>query len=395
MAPVRRSDLSLFAVDDRSAQVVWRGLPPGPLHLAVRDGDGRTVAASVPTIGPHPEVPGAGAPGATVLEPLPAGAHLVLEARPPEPAPPVRLALRTAPRLAGEELCRFATVSDLHVGATVFGHRGTIAEPRHPDGPHPVRCTRAALAELGAWGASRLVVKGDLTDHAALGQWRRCASLLAEATVPVDVLPGNHDRDHPHADAPLDATDAAAVFGLALADPVLVRDLPGARLLLADTCIPGSNRGTLDRVGDDLLDAAADADDDVAVLVAIHHQLEPRTGAEGWPIGIPHREGRRFLERLARAHPRSFVTSGHTHRHRRWRHAGITTTQVGSVKDYPGVWAGYTVAEGGLAQLVRRIQEPSCLVWTDRTRRAAAGAWRFIAPGPADSRTFALPWPLR
>ena len=87
-----------------------------------------------------------------------------------------------------------------------------------------------------------------------------------------------------------------------------------------------------------------------------------------------------------------FVTSGHTHRHRRWSHAGITTTQVGATKDYPGVWAGYVVHEGGLRQLVQRIGRPDCIRWTEHTRRAAVGAWRYVAPGALASRCFTLEW---
>jgi hypothetical protein len=129
--------------------------------------------------------------------------------------------------------------------------------------------------------------------------------------------------------------------------------------------------------------------------VALHHQLQPWHLAEGVPKGIPHDESIRFLEHLARAHPRVVVTSGHTHRHRRWSHAGITTTQVGATKDYPGVWAGYVVHEGGLRQLVQRIGRPDCIRWTERTRRAAAGAWRYVAPGPLASRCFTIDWDPR
>lgn len=383
--------LSLFAVDDRSAQVVWRNGPPGGPELSIVDERGRTITR----IGSDPNR--SGSVGAAVADGLPADTPLELRAHSSGHLQDVgshgiRIPFRTLRRPPGEELCRVATVSDLHLGTRVFGHRGTITEPPHPDGPHPLRCTRAAISDLTAWGARHLIAKGDITNSASLAQWRTWAEIVESTSIPVDSLPGNHDRDHPLSTRPIDAADARRLFGFSIAAPLLVRDLPGLRLVLVDTCIPGSNRGTLAGVRAETLDAAADAPADATVLVFLHHQLEPRTGPEGWPIGIRHREARAFLRDLAAAHPRSFVSSGHTHRHRRWSHAGITTTQVGSVKDYPGVWAGYRILEGGLVQTVRRVGEPSCLAWTDRTRRAVAGAWRFISPGPARSRTFALDW---
>lgn len=379
----QHNGVSIFAVDDRSAQLLWRGLAAGPLRVDVLD-DRRIVTRQTVDVAGR-------VPGGTVLTGLPAGKVLELIAH-HRGTEIHRRSFRTDESLPGEELCRIATVSDLHLGARSFGHRGTIVEPPHRDGPHPQRCTRAAITELADWGAEHLIAKGDITNGASLPQWRMWSQLIEEAPIPVDSLPGNHDRDHPDSDTPVDIADAAALFDFDVADPLLIRDFPGLRVVLVDSCIPGSNRGTLGPVGDDVVDIAADTDPNATVLVLLHHQLEPITGPEVWPIGIPHGESRSFLSRLARAHRRSFVSSGHTHRHRRWHHAGITTTQVGSVKDFPGVWAGYRVSEGGFAQLVRRVQDPDCLVWTDHTRRAAAGLWRFIAPGTHATRTFSQRW---
>jgi hypothetical protein len=86
------------------------------------------------------------------------------------------------------------------------------------------------------------------------------------------------------------------------------------------------------------------------------------------------------------------VTSGHTHRHRRWSRAGVTVTQVGATKDYPGVWAGYVVHEGAIRQIVRRTARPDVIGWTDHTRIAAYGAWEHAAPGRLAARCFDLRW---
>ena len=102
----------------------------------------------------------------------------------------------------------------------------------------------------------------------------------------------------------------------------------------------------------------------------LHHQLTLRPEAPFYPPGMP--AGRRAIRsstRLAAAQPRSLVTSGHTHRHRRRTHGPVTVTTVGSTKDYPGTWAGYVVHDGGLRQVVRRVAAPDCLRWTEATRR--------------------------
>ncbi|MFN8018976.1 MAG: metallophosphoesterase family protein [Acidimicrobiales bacterium] len=379
----RRPGLWVFGVDQHAAQLTWRRLRPGVLRLQVAEAD---VLVQV-------EVEVGDGPGAVVLEGLPAGRLLTIVADGPALGhEPIRLLARTLPALEGEELCRIATISDLHLGTRSFGHRGTIREqPGHAD-PHPLRCAEAAVDEALAWGAERLVAKGDLTNLGEPAQWRAYAGLVHRAGIPVDAVPGNHDHGREGAVGSLLPREAAAAFGLSIATPLLVRDLPGLRVVLADTTREARHGGTLAPVADDIVDAAADADRGGGVLVVLHHQLHPPAGLEGWPPGIAHAEAAAFLDRLGAAHPHALVTSGHTHRHRRWGRAGVVVTQVGATKDYPGVWAGYVVHEGGIRQIVRRIQEPSCIAWTDHTRIAAYGLWEHAAPGRLDARCFALPW---
>lgn len=376
----RGPSLRVFGVDETAVQLTWRHLRPGTLRLVVPD---------APDAGA--EVATTAEPGSVVLDGLPAGRLLRIEASGGALARPIELAARTLSAIHGAELCRFATLSDLHVGTAVFGHQGTIKDPvDHPD-PHPERCAEAAIAEACAWGAQRFVVKGDLTNRGTPHQWRRYAELVGRSPVPVDAIPGNHDHG-PDASGALLPGEAAAAFGLSIADPLLVRDLPGLRLILADTTRASRHGGTLARVADDIVDAAADADRSGGVLVALHHQLQPHRLTEGWPPGIAQREGFAFLDRLGAAHPHAFVTSGHTHRNRRWGRAGVVVTQVGSTKDYPGVWAGYVVHEGGLRQIVRRVTRPDCLAWTDHSRRAALGLWEHASPGRLDARCFDVAW---
>ena len=81
----------------------------------------------------------------------------------------------------------------------------------------------------------------------------------------------------------------------------------------------------------------------------LHHQLALRPEAPFYPPGIARSDGDPFLDALAAAQPRSLVTSGHTHRHRRRTHGPVTVTTVGSTKDYPGTWAGYVAHDDGSA----------------------------------------------
>lgn len=381
----RAPEIWVFGVDGTEVQLTWRLLRPGPLRLRVREGD-VDVDVTVETDG---------WPGATMLGGLPPGRLLTIEASGPPVGDPVVLTARTLGRLPGDELCRIATISDLHLGARVFGHRGTVVDPSgHPD-PHPVRCLGAALDELTAWGAQHLVVKGDVTNTGAPADWRTYAEHIGRLAIPVDALPGNHDHGRPGAVGALHPSQAAAAFDLSIAQPLIVRDLPGVRVILADATLGGRHSGTLRPVEDDLLDAAADADPDGGVLVALHHQLQPHRLTEGWPPGIAQAESHRLLDRLGAAHPHVLVTSGHTHRHRRWGRAGVVVTQVGSTKDYPGVWGGYVVHEGGIRQIVRRVAHPDSISWTDHSRIAAFGAWEHAAPGRLDARCFNVAWAQR
>ncbi|WP_421118805.1 metallophosphoesterase family protein [Aquihabitans daechungensis] len=372
----------VFGVDEHEVQVTWRLLGDDPLRLRVLADD----------LDAQAEVLEPGASGATLLSGLPAGRLLRIEATSPALGTPVVLAARTLAPLPGEELSRIATVSDLHFGTAVFGQRGTIADPfDHPD-PHPVRCARAAFDEALDWGAERFVVKGDLTNMARPTEWRTYARLVNALPVPVDALPGNHDQGPGRVGGHLLPGQAARAFGLSIAQPVSVRDIPGLRIVLVDSTIPGRHGGSLDRVRPDVLDAVAEADRSGGVLIALHHQLQPHRLPEGWPPGIERGESRSFLDAVGAAHPHVLVTSGHTHRNRRWGHAGVVVTQVGSTKDYPGAWGGYVVHEGGIRQIVRRIQHPDAIAWTDHSRIAGFGLWEHAAPGRLDSRCFNVAW---
>ena len=346
--PVR---VRTFAVEDTTAQVWTRSGPGGPRACTVT-GLEPGVRQPVSVFGERIDV--------TTLAPLP-----------------------------GAELCRIATVNDLHIGATSFGFLPRIDE-RPVAEPHPLRCARAALAEALAWGAQFIVVKGDLTEMGTRANWDAIGRLLAGLPVPVAVVPGNHDV---RIDREVDPQPSLGRRGLHLVHGVEVTDLPGIRLLLVDSTEHDHNTGRVAHLQADvvrLLGRARQAG--TPALVAMHHHPQRWRLPTFWPPGIPAPESQRFLDAVAAANPRTLVTTGHTHRHRRHRHGPVTWSEVGSTKDYPGTWTGYAVHEGGIRQVVRRVEEPSCLAWTDRTRWSFGAVWRFWSPGSIADRCFSVTW---
>jgi predicted phosphodiesterase len=297
---------------------------------------------------------------------------------------------RTLEPPPGAELCRIATINDLHVGGSRLGlvsmHRPAPAS----DALEPVHAAKAALADALAWGAQFLVVKGDLTEDGSLANWDAIGDLLAGAPVPVAVVPGNHDLQR---DREIDPQPSLARHGLHLVHGVEALDLPGVRLLLLDSAIPHKGHGRVAHVQGEvvrLLERARHAG--LPALVAMHHNPQRFRLPTFWPPGVPGPEARRFLRAVADANPSTLVTTGHTHRHRRHRHWPVTVTEVGSTKDYPGTWTGYVVHEGGIRQVVRRLPDERALAWTERSRRAAFGLWEKWAPGTLEDRCFSLTW---
>ncbi len=166
-----------------SIQVCWAGAPGGPVTV---------VAGPSSATGPATGAGGAGGTGGVVVGGLIPGASVSVRVQ-PAGGPPLDLGrVTTLIPPPGAELCRFATVNDLHIGAREFGTLRPIREADHRD-PHPVRCARAALAEAAAWGASALVVRGDLTQAGRPSEWATVASLLAEPGLPVLAIEGNHE----------------------------------------------------------------------------------------------------------------------------------------------------------------------------------------------------------
>ncbi|MDP9069799.1 MAG: metallophosphoesterase [Actinomycetota bacterium] len=371
-----KTRLAVFAVEDTAAQVCWSGLAEGTLLQA----GGATATVPVDE-----------RPGAAVLEGLPPATTLHLTLRRPGGRPRRVARFRTLAPPPGEQLCRFATVNDLHIGERHFGVLRRIKEePRPGRQPYATRCAGSALSEAVAWGAQLIVAKGDLTYHGRPQQWEEVARMLGSLPVPVEAMLGNHDVGR----KAVDGRATLAAHGITLVEEARSRDLPGLRIVLADTAVPRKSGG---RVGDrqrrrlaDLLAAAPGP-----AFLAMHHYPQRFQFPTAYPRGIPGDEARALLETVIRSNPATLVTAGHSHRNRRHSHGPLVVSEIGATMHYPGAWAGYAVHEGGIRQVVRRVAAPEAMEWTDRTRRALLGLWAPWAAGSRRQRCFSVTWPER
>ena len=368
----RLARVRVFAVETESAQIVWGDAPPGLVTVRV---DGRTWEHA------HP-----GGPGGLSVEGLAPDtsytAHVVAR------HDRTTATFQTLVAPPGARLGRVTTMSDLHIGAWRHGLlRRMIDRSGHPL-PHATRCALAALTESVATGSELVVLKGDLTNHGWHEQWDELAWVLGHTDVPILALPGNHDVEIVRE---VDAAVALRRRAIHVAEPVAVRDVPGLRVVAVDTCAPGHSPGVIEDALPQLMDALAEADR--PCLVCWHHPPERRALPTGYPVSIPWPAGVRVVRAMARVRPDLLLTAGHTHRNRRHLIEGVTMTEVGSTKDFPGVWAGYDIYEGGIVQTVRRTLAPDAMSWTEYTRKAAGGVWAHYAPGRLADRCFSLTWP--
>lgn len=374
--PTGPAGLWLFAVEPDAAQLTWAALPPGTVSVDVDPGPAHPLE---PT--PHP-----GGPGAVTLRGLRPATSYVVELRLDDRRVGARR-FRTLDALAGNELTRFATVSDIHIGDTGFGIVVKQRAPELEDG-FPTACAKAALAEAVAWGAQAIIVKGDLTHSSRTAELERAADLLSTVPVPVIGVLGNHDVVRK-------GVDAAALLArrhLDIGPGTRVLDLPGIRTAVLPTAHPGQHGPSIEEQDLDELTAAIAVADRPA-WIGLHHYLQPLAVPLTYPPGLPRAEASRLLRAVATANPRVLLSTGHSHRCRRHHRLGVSYTEVGAPKDFPGVWAGYRVHEDGVHQSVFRVADPAAMAWNDRTRKAAGHVWGWYSPGTLAQRCFTHRWP--
>ena len=274
----------------------------------------------------------------------------------------------TLARPAGELLCRFATVNDVHFGETEAGRiddhaEGPIQRAAPGEPPYPETMNHGAADEIAALGAAAVIVKGDLSQDGRPAEWAAFeACYRGRFGEQLHVVRGNHD-------AYKGQTGYAGDQWISL---------PGVAVALLDTVIPLQTTGTLLAAQLEWLETHAAAADTPVIVMGHHQQWLAGAGAgasadnahssESY-FGLHPDASDALADVIARNKPIVAYTAGHTHRHRvRHMLCGVPSIEIGCVKDFPGTWAEYRVYEGGIMQVVHRISTAEALSWSERCR---------------------------
>lgn len=290
--------------------------------------------------------------------------------------------IRTMRRPPGELRSRIATVNDLHLGETVAGiigdgGPGPLLSAEPGEAPYPEVTNRAAADEIAATTPDLVVAKGDLTDAGRAEELALFHDIWVDRFAERMVwIPGNHDMS-----------------GLLACAPVAVRDLPGVRVVVVDTARPRQSGGDLDGDQIDAIDDAC-AGTDEPVMIFAHHPLHgPWLESSDGPSFLLQPDPSERVTEICRRRPNVLGWfAGHTHRNLRRTIDGsaAVAVEVASVKEFPGAWAEYKVFDGGVVQVVHRVQEPAAVAWCERTRSLFRGFFASFALGSLDDRCFVL-----
>ena len=371
-SPLSSSPLQVWAVEDDAIQLTWGDLPPG------------TVTAWAGDL--HAAVDHQGGAGSLELWPLAPDTSYRIDVS--WVGGRRQLVARTLAPPPGELLCRIATVSDLHLGAHRWGLSKTMVDRSDAKDPFPYRCARAAINEAVDWGAELLLVKGDAVHHQDADHFAQLGELFDSVPeLPVLLVPGNHEVDGEGA-APIPAK--VGDRGIPYVRSSTSVDLTGVRVIMADSTVAGRGVGTVERCRADVIELAALSTG--PFLLGMHHQLHRFPFPTHYPFGVPAPESTGFLHELAEANPFGIVTSGHTHRNRTRSHGPLVVSEVASTRDWPGVWGGYAIHEGGIRQVVRRVVADDAIGWHEYSRRALVGIWEKWTVGRLSHRCFSHPW---
>ena len=255
--------------------------------------------------------------------------------------------------------------------------------------PHPLRCTRAAIAEALAWGARAPRREGRRGAHqptAHLGDRGRPAGRSAGARRPGLRQPRGQRREHGR---PLRRGRLVMVCRCTPASPPST--CRACERCSFDSALPLLDIGRWDHLREPVCDALRRRGR------SRHAVLPPPAPGVGRADATcpwarpPERRGASFERhapptRRCWAHRATPIdTDGAASRGCEW-------AETGSPKDYPGTWTGYVVHEGGVRQVVRRVAEPDCIRWTEHTRQLAFGAWGRWSPGSLADRCFVHAW---
>lgn len=290
---------------------------------------------------------------------------------------------RTLDRPGGEHLATVATVNDIHLGETECGKSddtgmGPVVRVEPSEPPYPETMSRAAVVEIAAIEPDAVVAKGDLTARAAPGEIATFFDCYGSAFGDrLHFILGNHDVAIEGAPGWTDPPRTAEIV------------LPGARLALLDTTVPGEVWGGVKEDQLEWLDALA-AESDRPVMVFGHHPPHD----PGTPVPpMNEHDTPKLVEVVARRAAICGYFAGHSHRNRvtRMEATGdLPWSEVSATKDYPGAWAEYRIYEGGVLAIMHRVSSPEALDWTERTRAMFGGLYPMYSFGELHDRCFAI-----
>ena len=157
-----------------------------------------------------------------------------------------------------------------------------------------------------------VIVSGDLADIGEAAAYARAAMLLSRFSVPVLVVPGNHDRTGPLID---EFIAWPGVSARPLAGKLCYAvEVDGVRVVMLDTSVDGMDRreqhGLLGEAQLAWLDETLG--DDVPTLIAMHHP--PFPVGIGFMDGITLRDSEAFAAVVARHTSVKRIVCGHVHR---------------------------------------------------------------------------------
>jgi 3',5'-cyclic-AMP phosphodiesterase len=297
---------------------------------------------------------------------------------------------RTLARPAGELLCRFTAVNDVHFGETEAGiiegmEMGPTFASAEGEEPYPEMMNRGAIVEMERIDPAAVVVKGDLTSKGTLEEYEAFRSFYEPAFGDrLHVIRGNHD----------------SFYGGTFASEAPFRvDLPGVVFIVIDTSIQEHYAGQVDGasltyIRDTAAELEAVNDPRPVLLFGHHHIWNPESSSRpSTYFGIHPDDSERLVEVVAAHHNIRGYFAGHTHRNRVRRFSAtrdVPWVEVASVKEFPGAWAEYRVYETGILQITRRISLPECLEWSEKTRHMYAGMYFDYSFGDLTDRCFVI-----
>jgi Icc protein len=192
-----------------------------------------------------------------------------------------------------------AQISDLHVdvqGQLLFGRIDTAARLTH--------CIQH-IARLPVQPAL-IVASGDLVNRGTIEEYRVLRERLAPLTMPVYLMPGNHDERTALRNVFPDHTYLPSHGTLHYS--VDVEDL---RLIMLDTVIPGEGGGGLDAAQLDWLDQSMAAR---SCMIFMHHPPFATGVSYMDEIALDAADGARFAAVVSRHRFVQRISCGHVHR---------------------------------------------------------------------------------